>query len=312
MDISFFVSIFLGILFFVYWMLKRNFQYWKNRNVPFVVPEFFYGNARGLSREYHTSDFFKRMYLQLKPLGIIGGIYIYMIPTAIVTNLDLMRTILIKDFNYFPNRGTYYNEKDDPISAHLISIEDEPWKNLRQKITPTFSTGKLKMMFETISEIGDNLVKAIRRESEAAAGQLDVNDVLSRFTTDVIASTAFGINCNSLWDRNTKFYEIGQKHVTTISFLKRTFLMRFPDWGRRLHMKVINENVSAFYLKVVAETIKNREDNSQLQRDDYMNLLIKLKNSSGPDSLTFNQIAAQCAVFFLAGKINSKCGLNLF
>lgn len=104
-------------------MLKRNFQYWKNRNVLFVVPEFFYGNARGLSREFHTSEFFKRMYLQFKPLGIIGGIYIYMVPTAIVTNLDLVRAILVKDFHYFPNRGTYYNEKDDPISAHLFNIE---------------------------------------------------------------------------------------------------------------------------------------------------------------------------------------------
>lgn len=104
-------------------MLKRNVQYWKNRNVLFVVPEFFYGNARGLSREFHTSEFFKRMYLQFKPLGIIGGIYIYMVPTAIVTNLDLVRAILVKDFHYFPNRGTYYNEKDDPISAHLFNIE---------------------------------------------------------------------------------------------------------------------------------------------------------------------------------------------
>lgn len=303
MDISFIVSIFFLVALSIYWILVRNFQYWKNRHVPFVVPELFYGNARGLSREYHTSEFFKRMYLQLKPLGSIGGVYIYMIPTAVVTSLDLIRTILIKDFHYFPNRGTYYNEKDDPISAHLINIEDESWKSLRQKVAPTFSTGKLKIMFRTICKLSDNLVAAIQRETDAAAaaGQIDVNDVLSRYTTDVIASTAFGIDCNSLFDRNTKFYEMIQKHVTTINVLKRTFLMRFPDWGRKLNMKIMNEDVSAFYLNVVAETIKNREDNDQLQRDDYMDLLIKLKNSTGPGSLTLNQVAAQCAVFFLAG-----------
>lgn len=85
------------------------------------------------------------------------------------------------------------------------------------------------------------MIEAIRRETEAAADRIDVTDVLGRFTTDVIAETAFGIKSNSLCDTNTKFYEIAHKHVTTISFIKRTFLMRFPDWGRRL------QYVAAFY-----------------------------------------------------------------
>lgn len=169
----------------------------------------------------------------------------------------------------------------------------------------SFTSGKLKMMFGTIADVADKLIDKIQQES-AATGQLEVKDILSRFTTDVIATTAFGLETNSLDDKNTKFYEIGLKAFASFSFFKRAFLMTFKDWGRKLHMTTTRKEIGDFYTDVVRGTIKYREENPQVQRHDFMNLLIKLKNSTGPDSLTFNQIVSQSVVFFLAGKTFSK------
>jgi cytochrome P450 family 9 len=40
---------------------------------------------------------------------------------------------------------------------------------------------------------------------------LDVKDLFSKFTNDVIATTAFGIQCNSLQNPDNEFYRMGKE-----------------------------------------------------------------------------------------------------
>lgn len=271
------------------------------KNVPYVEPEFFYGNSRGISKDFHPGEFWREMYLKLKHKGPIGGTYMYIKPFAVITDLDLLKTIMIKDFNFFSNRVAYFNEVDDPLSAHVINLEGEPWKKMRNKISPIFASSKLKMMFEALTEISIKLVAVI--ETETAKNEpLEVGDVLSRFVTDVLGSTEFGIDCNSLEDKHSKFYEMALKDFASFSFLKRMLLGTFRDFGRRLHLSTTDKEIGDFYIDVLEKTIKYRKENPQVQREDLMSLLIKLKNSTGSDALNFNQIAAQTYVFSVAGK----------
>lgn len=293
------LSVLLSTAALVYWFIHSKLQYWKNRNVPHIEPEFIYGNARGISKEYSPNEFVQRMYLQLKSMNVgpVAGVYIFLQRHAYLMDLDLIKQVLVRDFNIFTNRGIYHNEKDDPLSANLAAVEDETWRNLRQRISPTFTSGKLKTMFGTIVGISDKLVKTIAKET-ATNGQLEIKLLLSRFTTDVIGSTAFGIECNSLDDPTTQFYQMGLKAFSDINFLKQTFLTVYGNLGRRLGMTTTKKEVADFYMDVVEKTVRYRERNPQLQRNDFLNLLVKLK---GPDALTFNQIAAQSVVFFNAG-----------
>jgi cytochrome P450 family 6 len=66
-------------------------------------------------------------------------------------------------------------------------------------------------------------------------------------------------------------------------------LSRNRDLARKLRMKILPEDISSFYMNVVRDTVKYREDN-KVERNDFMDLLIKMKNSNGDDKLTLNQV----------------------
>lgn len=279
---------------------KSKFNFWRNLNVPQFNTEFPYGNIKGVSKKIHLSEFVHKYYQKAKKLKAnYIGIYFYLRPILMVTDLDLVKAILIKDFNTFPNRGFYYNEKDDPVSAHLFNLENEPWKILRQKLSPAFTSGKLKFMFKTIVDVSVELMHAIDKRLSESENFIEIKDVLARFTTDVIGTTAFGIDCNSLNDEGSKFYEFGTKSFTLVASPFKRFLRNtFKELARKLHIKAMSEEISSFYLSITKDTLVYREQNPDIKRQDFMDLLVDMKRQN---ILTVEQIAAQSFIFYLAG-----------
>lgn len=195
MELFSFLNLVIGLLTFAAFFLWRRFQYWKIRGVPYMAPTFLSKRTRGTGRTMPMKNFQKLAYDEMKGKSPIGGLFLLGDPTAIILDLDLVKSIMVKDFSIFPNRNTYYNEIDDPLSAHMINIEDDEWRSLRSKVTPTFTSGKLKQMFSTVNDIADNLLKTICKES-AISGQVEIKEMMSRYTVDVIGNIAFGIECN--------------------------------------------------------------------------------------------------------------------
>lgn len=130
---------------------------------------------------------------------------------------------------------------------------------------------------------------------------------MARFTTDVIGTCAFGIECNSLENPDVEFRTYGRKIFTSRSPIKETFLRSFPRLGRTLRMRKFPKDMSAFFTKIVTETIELREKNN-IQRNDFMNLLIELKNKN--NSLTIDEIVAETFIFFVAGFDTSSAALG--
>lgn len=128
---------------------------------------------------------------------------------------------------------------------------------------------------------------------------MEVKDTLARFTTDVIGTVAFGIDCNSLEDKDAQFYKMGTRIFSTpSSFYKRIMRANFTDLSLKLGLKSLPEDISDFYMGITKETVEYREKNPQVNRQDFMNLLVQLKKEK---IVTVEQIAAQSFIFFLAG-----------
>lgn len=95
----------VGISLFAYYLLHRRFTYWERRNVPHIKPEFLYGNARGVGKTISSGDVFANTYFKLKNKGPVAGVYMSVVPMAVINDLDLIKTILVKEFDTFTNRG---------------------------------------------------------------------------------------------------------------------------------------------------------------------------------------------------------------
>lgn len=117
-----------------------------------------------------------------------------------------------------------------------------------------------------------------------------------------LGTCAFGIECNSLEDSKAKFLEMGYKvfEQPRNSFLKQVIIMTYPTLAKKLGFKTTREDVSEFFMKIVKDVVEYREKND-VKRNDFMDLLLQLKNNNdSTGKLTIEEIAAQAFVFFLA------------
>lgn len=174
------------------------------------------------------------------------------------------------------------------------------------------------MMFQTFVECTVGLEEILIDHSRIQ-DVVNIKDVVSRFTTDIIGSCAFGIDCNSLKNPNSEFRQFGNK-IFEPSLKRRMKTWLFFAFPRNLlvtlGVKSVGRDIERFFMDVVRKTVEYRETNN-VQRKDFMQLLLQLKNQgkiSDDDNLelavksdqsgqglTLNELAAQCFVFFLAG-----------
>lgn len=145
------------LLIAAYLFVTRKFNYWKNRDVTGLQPIPFLGNFTDCmlfkkSPGYLIKDF----YDQAKGLPYLG-FFILDKPVLLIRDRELVKNVLIKDFNYFADRYSSADTNDRLDYASLFFMKNPDWKILRAKLTPFFSSGKLKKMFELMVEIATNL-----------------------------------------------------------------------------------------------------------------------------------------------------------
>jgi len=154
--------------------------------------------------------------------------------------------------------------------------------------------------------------KAVK-EAKVDDGNVEIKDLCARFTTDVIGSCAFGLECHSLQDPNAEFRQKGRDIFTKRrhSQIVEAFLFTNAKLAKLLRMKVLTNDTTDFFLSAVKNTVDYRLKNG-IKRNDFIDQLIEIraedqkaaKKGKGIDlskGLTLEQMAAQAFVFFVAG-----------
>lgn len=281
--------------------LTRRFVFWKRHGFPCAEgsDSVLGGLLVFLRQKKSMGEYLAGVYSEAKSRHLRHiGAFLFTNPVYVPTDPEIIRCILTTDFNNFMNHGRYFDANNDPLSAHLFNVEDENWKALRSKLSPTFTPAQIKMMFPTLAECGEKFRRHVRTFSSDRA--IDIKGTLARLTTDIIGSCAFGIECNSLEDPDAEFRKYGKMafEVDFIEHLRRFAMMGLPRrLLKLLRFPVLKRDVSRFFMKVVKDMVDYRDKNG-VYRKDFMQLLIKLECDK---VITLNELAAQAVIFYFGG-----------
>ncbi|EDW00822.1 GH21098 [Drosophila grimshawi] len=317
--------ILLGVvLALVYHFYQNTYKYWERRGVPFEPPVPILGNMRGVGYKYHFRDINQRLYDRFKGTTPFGGIFTFLRRVAFIVDLDLVKQVLIKDFTLFQDRVTFSNVRDDPLTGHLFSLEGEEWRSMRHKLTPVFKSGKMKHMVGIVVDVGKRLAETMDKAVVGSSSEVEIKELCACFTTDVIGTCAFGLECNSLADPNAKFRANGRQlfEKPRHNQFVQAFIFSNVKLARMLRMKTFPDDVSEFFMQAVRDTVDHRKQHN-IKRNDLLDQLIELRAENeeaarlgkGIDlshGLTIEQMAAQAFIFFIASFENSANAMAFF
>jgi len=117
-------------------------------------------------------------------------------PRLIVLDPELIKHIMVRDFQHFVDRPSI-NLRDNPyIQNMLLNMKGQHWKSVRALLTPTFSSGKLKAMENLVEQCGKHMETFLQNECKDSTHSLKIP--LSM--TELIRKTF--LNNNSICNQN--------------------------------------------------------------------------------------------------------------
>ena len=86
-------------------------------------------------------------------------------PVIVVSDPEILKQILVKEFWKFPNRPPFA-KPNPPMDAGLFVARDERWKRIRKTLTPTFTATKLKQIVPIIESSSEKLTSKLQKFAE--------------------------------------------------------------------------------------------------------------------------------------------------
>ena len=165
--------IFLVLFLMFYRYVTKNFDRWKNIGVPYITGTFPYGSHIELiSQSRHFNEIVREDYTRFKNEDL-HGMFLFGKPVLAIHNMDMIKHVLVKDFNSFVDRNDSNitkifdgGEYDQLWLKQLPSLIGDEWKDVRSTFTPIFTSGKIKGMLQFIKEVGESLKKEFEKHAE--------------------------------------------------------------------------------------------------------------------------------------------------
>ncbi|KAF5280489.1 hypothetical protein FQA39_LY18054 [Lamprigera yunnana] len=262
-------------------------------------------------------------------LRYIGMCHLFK-PMLFLRDPTLIKQMLVKDFEHFIDHSTIMSEDIEPLwGKHLFSLKGERWKQMRATLSPSFTSSKMKGMFELMKKCTENFVHFFQHQNLEVI-EINLKDAFSRYANDVIASTIFGVECDSLKDPKNEFFLMGKEATNFTGFWKLfsfLFIIYTPKFAPLIGARMLSTKVSNFFRKLVKGNIEFREKTGMV-RPDMIHLLMEARKgilkyeedkilesgfaavqeseidksySQKCQELTDDDLVAQALIFFMAG-----------
>jgi cytochrome P450 len=174
------LTIFICLIIAYLWNIKSQYDYFKRRGLSGPPPTFLFGHYLTF---WSTRTFSRQIQKWTKQYGSIYGLFEGTRPLYVVSDVDFLQEVYIKQFASFHSRRVPFIMK--PIGSqrvHLLASGGATWRRQRHVINPTFSTAKLKLMSPSVNKSIQSLMnKLVENQSE-----FNIYEMYKRLTMDVI------------------------------------------------------------------------------------------------------------------------------
>ncbi|XP_067675595.1 cytochrome P450 3A29-like [Haliotis asinina] len=311
-DVPLYFLLCLAATVLIYIYGRWNYNFFKKQGISGPEPTCLFGNNTGANFGHDLNAWSKRY-------GGVYGIFFGRSPAYVISDLEMLKEIMVKSFENFRNRVVL--PAPYPMNRALVFLEDAAWKRVRNTITPTFTGVKLRRMCGPINNCARTLATNFSKVKGKNDG-VNVKQYFGAFSMDVICQTAFGIKVDSQTDFNHPFVVHAKRLFNppklglALSVLSAAVPALEPVISK-LGLGVFRKSDIAFFENITNEIIQQRRiDKTRHQEGtDFLQMMMDASLEEGQNDsnangqavkhsvrhLSTEEVVAQCILFFVAG-----------
>ncbi|KAL4713796.1 hypothetical protein ACJJTC_012313 [Scirpophaga incertulas] len=293
------------------WSGVKN--YWKKKGVPFVPPHPLLGNLTFMQKQ-NVSLWVWDIYKRFKSPYV--GIWLFWRPALVINSFEMAERILVKDFDNFRNRLVGSGlENVDPIGGlNLFTVDEPHWSSIRRKLTPMFSTGKLKSLQHLYSNKSKELMIRIEQDT-INKKPLELRSLFADYTTDIIGITAFGVNSEATLTATSHMRTVTKEFMrfTLYRGLGWVSIFFWPEVAKWFRFTMFPRDSCNYFTKVYKQIVEQRGGyNGKSEVNDLLDALRMIKYKADCNEKDIDEIAiiAQAVIFLQGGFDTSAAALT--
>ncbi|XP_014292723.1 cytochrome P450 6j1 [Halyomorpha halys] len=276
------------------------FGFWDRKDVFNVKFEFTRQTfTKVLIKKEHIQDFFVDLYRKYKSEGLVG-FYALFTPMLLVTDPELVKTLIVKDFNKFQDTVMEVKKEVDPLFAMnpFVAKGMEKWKELRGIQASNMTTVRLKEIIPIMYRVAENMVNYLTEKKMAPVVAKEVSFL---FTVDNASSCGFGIEPSAFTDPENNFIKYANSEKifqpSPLTMFGHFFLPKIANF---LKLRLLSKDAEDFFEAFVQKMIEFRTS-SNVTKSDFINYIMKMNQKlidENKPAYTNLELAGHCLSFY--------------
>lgn len=277
--VSILVTVSFVLVLFMIYNVRRDKNYFKANNIPYLgagvgrLLKLFTGRAATIEVEMEIYREVRKLNSPVVGFSdiLLGSYGLY------IADLELMKNIYVKDFDHFVNRRPFGGQQT-VLRKMLFAIESEQWKGVRAKLSPSFTTGKIRRMFQIFTRSSENMSSYLKKHI-AQGSDVDIYQIFSKYTMDVIAGCAFGLDSKA-WEvpfgKTSEFEEMGEDFQFSLKpskLIKFAVILVAPKVADFLGFEVFDDAAQKYFSGIIRSVLKRRRQSGE-RNDDFLQLMM--------------------------------------
>ncbi|XP_054548700.1 thromboxane-A synthase [Talpa occidentalis] len=285
------VALLVVLLGLLKWYSMSAFSSLEKVGIRHPKPSPFIGNLTFFRQGFWES------HLELKRLyGPLCGYYLGRRMYIVISEPDMIKQVLVENFSNFTNRMASGLESK-PVADSILFLRDKRWEEVRSVLTSAFSPEKLNEMIPLISQACDLLLAHLKHYAESGDA-FDIQRCYCFYTTDVVASVAFGTQVDSRKSPDHPFVKHCQRFFTvSIPRPIQVLILSFPSIMVPLARILPNKNrdeLNGFFNKLIRNVIALRDQQAaEERRRDFLQMVLDARHSAASLGLESFDIVRQ-------------------